>query len=182
MPMPMPTPTPPMSCTRRSVVAAALFAPWIARAGYQVREWPARQPVPAFALGDINHRTWRLGDLRGHAVMLNFWATWCEPCRAEMPSLMALAARHRADGLVVLAVNFRESESTIRNFLEKMPIDLPILMDQQGTVTRAWTPGVFPSTVLIDRSGQPRRTVVGELDWNADIVRPWMSELLRVVS
>lgn len=114
--------------------------------------------------------------------MLNFWATWCEPCRAEMPSLEALAARHRVDGLVVLAVNFRESEQTIRRFLEKMPIGLPIVMDLQGVVTKAWTPGVFPSTVLIDRNGQPRRTIVGELDWKAELVRPWMNELLRHVS
>jgi thiol-disulfide isomerase/thioredoxin len=178
----MSTPLPPSSRTRRAVVAAALCAPWVARAGYQVREWPMRQPVPAFALGDLDHRTWRLGDLRGQAVMLNFWATWCEPCRAEMPSLEALAARHRADGLVVLAVNFRESEMTIRRFLEKMPIGLPVVMDLQGTVTKAWTPGVFPSTVLIDRAGQPRRTIVGELDWNGDLVRPWMTELLRTVS
>lgn len=175
----MSTSLPRMSRARRAVVAAAFCAPWVARAGYQVREWPPRQPVPAFSLSDLDRRTWQLAELRGHAVMLNFWATWCEPCRAEMPSLEALAARHRADGLVVLAVNFRESESIIRRFLEKMPIALPIVMDLQGTVTKAWTPGVFPSTVLIDRAGQPRRTVVGEFDWGSDLVRPWMSELLK---
>lgn len=178
----MPDPLSTTSCSRRAVLAAALAAPWSAQAAYQVRDWPARQPVPAFVLGDIDHKTWRLAELRGSAVMLNFWATWCEPCRAEMPSLEALAARHRADGLVVLAVNFREAEPTIRRFLEKMPIGLPIVMDPQGSVTKAWTPGVFPSTVLIDRSGQPRRTIVGELDWNAELVRPWMNELLRHVS
>lgn len=170
-----------MCRTRRAVLAAALCAHWAAHAGYQVREWPARQPVPGFALGDLDHKIWRLGDLRGHAVVLNFWATWCEPCRAEMPSLEALALRHRADGLVVLAVNFRESESTIRHFLERTPIGLPILLDPQGAVTRAWTPGVFPTTVLIDRSGQPRRTIVGEFDWNGGLARSWMTELLRNV-
>jgi thiol-disulfide isomerase/thioredoxin len=178
----MPDPLPIKTCSRRTVLAAGLAAPWSVQAAYQVREWPVRQPAPAFVLGDIDQKTWRLADLRGSAVMLNFWATWCEPCRAEMPSLEALAARHRADGLVVLAVNFREAEPTIRRFLEKMPIGLPIVMDAQGSVTKAWTPGVFPSTVLIDRAGQPRRTIVGELDWNADLVRPWMAELLKHVS
>ncbi|MFO1220912.1 MAG: TlpA disulfide reductase family protein [Burkholderiaceae bacterium] len=167
---------------RRALLAAMLLAPLAARSGYQVREWPPRQATPAFALDDLDRRSWRVADLRGRPVLLNFWATWCEPCRAEMPSLELLAERHRADGLLVLAVNFRESELTVRRFLEKFPISLPIVLDPQGATTKAWTPGVFPNTVLIDRQGRPRRTIVGEVDWMGDEARPWMNELLRNVS
>lgn len=180
--MPMPPTTPPLSRTRRAVVAAALCAPWVARAGHQVREWPARQPVPALALGDLQQKTWRLDELRGQAVLLNFWATWCEPCRVEMPAFEALARRHRPDGLVVLTVNFRESADTIRQFLEKQPISLPILLDLHGSAARAWTPGVFPTTVLIDRQGRPRRSVIGEFDWAGDEARAWIVELIRAAN
>jgi thiol-disulfide isomerase/thioredoxin len=173
----MPEPTPALE--RRAMLAAAMLAPFGARAGHQVREWPARQPLPAFALNDLEQKTWRIAELRGQAVMLNFWATWCEPCRAEMPALEALVARHRGDALVVLTVNFRESEATIRRFLEQQPVALPILLDPTGHTTKAWTPGVFPSTVLIDRQGRPRRTVVGEFDWSGSEARAWTNELIR---
>ncbi|MBL8317926.1 MAG: TlpA family protein disulfide reductase [Burkholderiaceae bacterium] len=164
---------------RRAVLAAAIGASFGARAGFQVREWPATQPPPPFSLNDLEQKPWRVAELRGRAVILNFWATWCEPCRAEMPALETLAARHRADALVVLTVNFRESEATIRRFLEQQPITLPILLDPTGHTTRAWTPGVFPSTVLIDRQGRPRRIVVGEFDWSGGEARTWTNELIR---
>jgi thiol-disulfide isomerase/thioredoxin len=175
----MPEPLPAME--RRAVLAAAMLAPIGALAGYQVREWPAGQPPPPLALNDLEQKPWRLTELRGQAVILNFWATWCEPCRAEMPALEALAARHRGEALAVLTVNFRESEATIRRFLEQRPITLPVLLDPTGKTTQAWTPGVFPSTVLIDRQGRPRRTVVGEFDWSGGEARGWTNELIRSI-
>jgi thiol-disulfide isomerase/thioredoxin len=116
--------------------------------------------------------------LHGRPVLLNFWATWCEPCREEMPSLQALARRHESDALAVLMVNYRESESTIRRFLERTPLALPVLLDRDGSAARDWTSRVFPTTVLIDRSGRPRHQVVGAVDWAGDDARQWLRELL----
>ncbi|MBX9871655.1 MAG: TlpA family protein disulfide reductase, partial [Burkholderiaceae bacterium] len=79
---------------RRHVLAWALGAaamPARAQRGYDVMPWPARQPVPPLQALDMQGKTWTLADLRGRAVVLNFWATWCPPCRAEMPSLQQLA-------------------------------------------------------------------------------------------
>jgi thiol-disulfide isomerase/thioredoxin len=162
---------------RRCVVLAALAAATgVHAAGYQVRPWT--RGVPALALSDLDGKAWDLQALQGRAVLLNFWATWCEPCREEMPSLQALAQRHAADALQVLMVNYRESERTIRRFLERMPLALPVLLDADGHAARDWTPRVFPTTVLIDRSGRPRAQVVGAVDWNGDEARQWLRDLL----
>ena len=129
------------------------------------------RPAPALALTDLDGKTWTLAACKGRPVMLNFWASWCEPCRAEMPSLELLATRHERAGLVVLAVNYKEPVPTIQRFLEALPFSLPILLDRDGDAASAWTPRVFPTTVLIGRDGVPRQSVVGELDWMDDTAR-----------
>lgn len=158
--------------------AAAAGWPLAALAEPTVRRWPAGKPAPPLRLLDLDGKTWRLEALPGHPVVLNFWATWCDPCRAEMPSLAAMARRHERAGLVVLTVNYREPPATIRRFLEATPTPMPVLLDTEGEATNAWTPRVFPSTVLIDRSGVPRHTVVGDLDWAGALARELVEPLL----
>jgi len=166
------------SIDRRSVLFAALaMAGAPARAAYQVRPWT--QAVPPLALKDLDGKAWDLSTLQGRAVLLNFWATWCDPCREEMPALQALARRHEGD-LAVLMVNYREVPATIRRFLERTPLALPVLLDTDGAVARAWTPRVFPTSVLIDRSGRPRYQVVGAVDWSGDEARGWLRDVMTV--
>jgi thiol-disulfide isomerase/thioredoxin len=98
-------------------------------------------------------------------VVLNFWATWCAPCRLEMPSLDAMAARRRREGVVVAAVNYKEAPDVIGRYLERAPFKSQILLDSEGDATVGWTPRVFPTTVLVGRNGVPVHVVVGELDW-----------------
>jgi thiol-disulfide isomerase/thioredoxin len=127
---------------------------------------------------DLEGKTWTLSSLKGQTVVLNFWASWCEPCRAEMPSLELLARKYAHEGLVVLAVNYQEATPTIERFLAAVPFALPILLDRDGQAARAWTPRVFPSTVLIDRAGRPRHVVLGELDWVGDVALGLIKPLL----
>ena len=168
--------------TTASAGAASLWAPSrpasAAPAAPVIQPWPDDRPAPALALTDLDGRPWRLAALRGHPVLLNFWATWCEPCRREMPSLQALAARERATGLAVVSVNYRETAPAIRDFLAHLPLSLPILLDVDGEVAGAWTRRVFPTTVLVDRDGVPRTSVVGELDWSGDSARALLEPLL----
>ena len=170
--------------TRRQVLAAALAAaavstwPGAARAAHMVRPWPAAKPTPALNLTDLDGKAWTLATLKGHPVLLNFWASWCEPCRAEMPSLELLATRHEKAGLVILSINYQEPLPTIRRFLETLPFSLPILLDRDGDAASAWTPRVFPTTVLIDRGGNARSSVIGELDWMGDSARALVEPLL----
>ncbi len=159
-------------------LAAPLLAPGLALAAHEARPWPAGKPAPALALSDVDGKAWSLAGLKGRVVVLNFWATWCEPCRAELPSLEALAARHERDGLLVLTVNFQESVPAIRHFLALAPFSLPVLLDRDGQAARAWTPRIFPSTVLIGRDGRPSLVVVGEVDWAGAAAREWVMPLL----
>ena len=160
------------------VAAAALALPGLARAAHVVKPWPAGRPAPALALTDLDGKVWSLAGLKGRPVLLNFWATWCEPCRAEMPSLELLATRHERAGLAVLAVNYKEAPAAIQHFLELLPFSLPILLDRDGDAASNWTPRVFPTTVLIGRDGVPRQSVIGELDWMAGTARDLIEPLL----
>ncbi len=177
-------PAPPPSASRRGLLGLALAAgaalalPGRARAEHVVRPWPAGKAAPPLNLTDLDGKAWSLAALKGQPVLLNFWATWCGPCRAEMPSLELLATRHARAGLVVLSVNYKEPVATIRRFLETLPLSLPILLDTDGAAASAWTPRVFPTTVLIDRHGVPRSSVVGELDWMAGTAQALVEPLL----
>jgi thiol-disulfide isomerase/thioredoxin len=158
--------------------AATAVLPGVARAAYVVRPWPEGKAAPAFGLVDLDGKSWSLAALKGQPVLLNFWASWCDPCRAEMPSLELLATRHERAGMVVLAVNYQEAAATIKRFLDVLPFSLPILLDRDGEATAAWTPRVFPTTVLIDRYGVPRTSVLGELDWMGPVARELIEPLL----
>jgi thiol-disulfide isomerase/thioredoxin len=156
--------------------AAASLVCLPARAASVVRPWPSAKPVPGLDLADLDGKHWTLPTLAGRVVLLNFWATWCEPCRLEMPSLDALARQH-AD-LVLLAVNYKESAETIRGFLQRMPYKATILLDADGDAATEWTPRIFPSTVLIGRNGRPSATVLGDLDWTSASARDLIEPLL----
>ena len=134
--------------------------------------------MPALDLADLDGKRWTLAALAGKVVLLNFWATWCEPCRIEMPSLDALARRHHEGHLVILAVNYRETADVIRSFLEHMPYRATILLDGDGDAATDWTPRVFPSTVLIGRDGKPTATVLGDLDWMSASAHAMVEPLL----
>ena len=155
---------------RRAIVVSALSVavlalPSVARAAHVVKPWPNAKPTPPLALMDVEGKGWNLAALKGQVVALNFWASWCEPCRGEMPSLELLQTRHEKQGLTILAVNYKEAVPAIKRFLEVLPFSLPILLDRDGEAASAWTPRVFPTTVLIDRTGVARASVLGELDW-----------------
>jgi thiol-disulfide isomerase/thioredoxin len=143
-----------------------------------ITDWPSHLPTPALDASDLQGERVRLSDFQGRAVLLNFWATWCPPCRAEMPSLQALSDWWGEDQLVVLALNHREAGRTARRFMAAAGLKLPVLLDPLGEMTQAWGVRVFPSTVLIDRQGRARQVVRGEVDWNSSQALGWVEQLL----
>ena len=173
-----------VSMTRRSVVAASAVLLASSMAQAQVNEplirraWPAGKPIPELSLKDTQGKEWNLRELKGRPVLINFWATWCEPCRSEMPSLELAAQRFESDGLVVLAVDFRETDAAVNRFLSQYPISLPVLRDRDGAAARAWGVRIFPTTVMVDRLGQVRAIVNGEVDWTSATAKSWIAELL----
>ncbi len=168
-PIPATVSTDRRACLRQLAFALALAAP-LARAsdGFEWRPWPKGKRAPAFELPQLDGKPWRLSAQGGKVVLVNFWASWCAPCRDEMPSLMRLATQRAADGLVVVAVNYRESVATVTRFADSLGLTLPTLLDADGAMAVAYTPRIFPSTVVFDRRGRPVGTVVGEIDWGGD--------------
>lgn len=158
---------------------AATASTQVLAQGYEVLPWPTRKPTPELTGVDLQGQVWRLSELRGKAVLINFWASWCPPCLAEMPSLQALAQFYGPEKLVVLAVNFKESATVAQRFVQRTDLGLPVLLDPTGALARQWGATVFPTTVLVAANGQARAVVRGEVDWSglpaARLVEPlWL--------
>jgi len=122
--------------------------------------------APALALRDLDGREVRLESFRGRTVLVNFWATWCAPCVAEMPSLTRLRATLAGQGLEVLGVNLQENTARIRPFAERLGIDFPILRDHDGAVRSAWGVRVYPTTFVVGPEQRMALVAVGEIDWD----------------
>jgi peroxiredoxin len=109
--------------------------------------------APNFVLTDLHGKKVELKDFRGKGVMLNFWGSWCDPCKGEMPFINE-AYNKKPDGVVVLAVNIRETPLVVQNFVNHDNIDFPVLLDSKGTVTEAYDIVPIPTTFLIDKDGK----------------------------
>ncbi len=144
----------------------------------ELKAWSGGR-TPPLVLRDINDRAHDLAAYRGQVVLVNFWATWCEPCRDEMPSIQRLRQKLAGKPFTVLAVNVDEPESRIRNFLEKMPLDFPVLVDDGKVVTRAWGVRVLPASFIIGRDGRIRYSLSGDLAWDHDSVVSLLAKLAR---
>ncbi len=114
------------------------------------------EAAPDFTLKSLAGPNLRLSELRGEVVMLNFWATWCGPCRQEMPLLEKLHQRYAKLGFKLLGVNVDEDPDAVPNFLKEHPITFPVLLDKGFKTASLYEVVAMPSTVLIDRSGKVR--------------------------
>ena len=144
---------------------------------YEVTPWSGS----LFGLGllDTAGKTWQWPDLRGRAVLLNFWASWCEPCRAEMPTLQQVADLYGPDKLLVLAVNFKETAARALQFAKTTGVSLPVLLDTTGKVAGQWGVKVFPTTLMLDNQGRARYRVKGEVDWTSSAPGKLIEGLFR---
>jgi peroxiredoxin len=135
-------------------------------------------PPPALELKDLDGRPHRLSDYRGRVVLINFWATWCAPCRDEMPSIQELKRKLANRPFVVLAVNLDEPESRIRNFLAQVKVDFTVLLDPDRQVAKAWQARILPASFVIGPDGRIRYSLVGEINWDHDLVVSRIAELM----
>ena len=135
--------------------------------------------TPAFELRDLDGATVRLADYRGKVVLLNFWATWCEPCRDEMPSMQKLKRKLAGRPFEVLAVNFGESETKVREFLGRFPVDFRVPLDRFNAARRDWNVKLLPTSFVIGADGAVRYVVMGEFDWANE---PATAPLLQLVA
>lgn len=161
----------------RSLILA-LAAAWVCAVGAEEPKPWAGGSTPPLSLQDLDGRAHTLESYRGKVVLINFWATWCEPCREEMPSIEQL--RRSLDGrpFIVLAVNLAEPPSRIRGYLEKMPLHFTVLLDRDTAAAKAWKARILPATYVVGPDGKIRYSYVGELDWSQEKVQRMIASLL----
>lgn len=124
--------------------------------------------APDFTLMNMAGQQVSLSQYRGKVVILNFWATWCPPCREEMPSMEALYKKYQDQGFVMLAVNVDETgAAAVRKFLQKNPYSFPILLDSDNVAQNTYGVFRFPESFIIDRNGVIVDKVIGGRDWTA---------------
>jgi thiol-disulfide isomerase/thioredoxin len=139
------------------------------------------EAAPHFTLSDASGGMLRLADLRGHPLILHFWATWCEPCRAELPALAALVRDRAADGAVLVMVSIDEEADadSIRRYAQSLGVSLDVYLARDGDITdRYWVWGV-PVTYLIDRQGLFLARALGPRNWDSPDMRSLIGEFAR---
>ena len=127
------------------------------------------QPAPDFKLQNLDGESVSLSDFKGKAVLVNFWATWCGPCRIEMPYLQEIYEEWSEQGLVLLAVNIGESPAKVKDFMEKYNLSFPVLLDAKTTVAREYNVSGIPTTFFIDKDGVIQVKIVGAFSNTAQI-------------
>ena len=113
-------------------------------------------PAPDFTLKGADGKNHKLSEYRGQVVMINFWASWCGPCRQEMPLLEDMYKKYQKLGFVILGVNVEEDSSKAKGLLKDIPVTFPILFDATNKVSKQYNVVAMPSTVMVDRSGKMR--------------------------
>lgn len=135
--------------------------------------------APDFTLHAMGGPNLRLKEQRGRVVMVNFWATWCAPCRQEMPQLNRLYEKYRSSGFVLLGVNVDDDSSKAAEVANKLGVTFPVLLDADKTVSKLYDLSTMPSTVLIDREGKVRYVHRGYLAGYEDNYEKQIRELLK---
>lgn len=136
--------------------------------------------APDFLLETPDGGELRLSDLQGQPVLVNFWASWCSPCRAEMPELVAAYERYRDDGLVIIGVNLQETNGRVISFAEDFGIEFPLVIDRDGELSDVWRLGGpiegIPTSYFIDATGVVRAFFFGPMQ--ADDLEERLAEIM----
>jgi thiol-disulfide isomerase/thioredoxin len=134
----------------------------------QIQRIDPSPEAPDFTLRTLEDKTVSLSDYRGKVVFLNFWATWCGPCRSEMPSMEKLGQRFLNDAFIILAVDLREGEDEVASFVEEYGLTFSVLFDSSGAVGEMYGVRGIPTTFFIDPEGKVVGGAVGTRDWASD--------------
>ncbi len=137
-----------------------------------------KSSAPEFSLKNLNGKSIALSSFKGKIVLLNFWASWCPPCLAEMPSFKKVYGEMKSRGLEVIAVSADKSVNETREFTDKKGFDFAILMDENRAVTKQYKVFSLPTTFLIDRKGIIIEKFFGEYDWSSPEMKKKIEKLL----
>lgn len=135
--------------------------------------------APDFTLQSNSGENVRLAEARGQVVMLNFWATWCTPCRKEMPLLDAMYQRYKSAGFVIYGINVEEDSEGAKKLIKDLNVTFPVLFDIESKASSLYEVDAMPTTVLIDKKGQVRYVHRGYKPGDENIYRDRIRELIR---
>lgn len=125
------------------------------------------KPAATLTLPNLAGGSTDLKQFRGKVVLVNFWASWCPPCRKEMPSMNRLAQILGDGPFVMLGVNAGDSAESVHAFLLQTPVNFPILLDEEGVSLKPWQAFVFPTSYVVDKQGRIRMGLFGSIEWDA---------------
>ena len=140
---------------------------------------PDAIPTPEFVLSGLDGAEHRLSDLRGRVVLVNFWASWCQPCVREIPNLQRLHASYAGEPFEILAVDVEEDENRVRHFVTQQGMTFPVLLDRDGRQFAAWGSQVLPTTFVIDAAGMVRYVGLADLEWDTGEARSVIDDLVE---
>lgn len=136
---------------------------------------------PSLELDSLDHGKISLDAYKGRALLVHFFATWCEPCVAEMASLERLAVRRRGEALSILAIDVGEIDARVRSFISKNPVSFPTLLDRDRAVTKAWQVKALPSSFILDSNLVPVLFVERDVDWDDPAANAALDEVIETL-
>jgi thiol-disulfide isomerase/thioredoxin len=161
-----------------ALLACLVLSSGAARAaGGELKPWSGGA-TPSLALRDLQGKEHKLADFLGKVVVLNFWATWCVPCREEMPSMQRLQDKLAGKPFAILAVDYGEGAPRINDFLKEVPVRFTVLLDRDTSTATAWKVKVLPTTLVLDAQQRIHYSVVGDLEWDSPAVESAIRKLL----
>ena len=137
------------------------------------------EPAPDFTLMDLQGKTWTLSELKGQVVFINFWATWCPPCREEMPSMEKLYKILPKDKFKMLALLNRDAPAMAENFAKKLGLTMPILNDQGNDAGAKYGLTGVPETYIVDKQGVLREKFIGPAQWDSPVYQQMMMKYIN---
>ena len=161
------------------VCLAVLLSSFVASnawAQFDKTAWPANVVTPKIEALDLQGKAWNTTELAGKVVVLNFWATWCAPCKDELPTLQTLHDISDSQ-TVVLTINVREPAARAARYMQSTGMTFPVISDAKGEWAKRWGVTVYPTTILIAPNGQARWRIVGDVDWSGAQANAWLADV-----
>lgn len=166
----------------KRIFAVLLLLVAVLASGCSKKEVPAQEGVaaPDFTLSDLSGKQVQLSSLKGKVVLVNFWATWCPPCREEIPSMVKLNQIMQGKNFQMLAISIDEGgEQAVQEFFRQNGVTLPALLDNDGSVSRRYGTTGVPETFIVDGKGTIRKKVIGGVEWSSPEVVRYLEELMQ---